>query len=157
MAGADRSSPLIFTTISSPWRGSLAQLLVLTPAGPTESGDDEDHRAAGVDVFVENTGQVRLIELAYKLTAPQGARFWWVCPHDQTSQFIPSLALRQSPDGLRRRHNAATSDIPATCVFTKRQTSIGRQITHRFPLDDINKRWTLCAAETRADVLSRLR
>ena len=46
----------------------------------------------GVDVFVENTGIVRLIETAYELTAPKGARSSWACR--DTTRTLRSIPCR---------------------------------------------------------------
>ena len=61
----------------------------------------------GVDVFVENTGNVRLIETAYELTASRGRTILVGVPrHDQNIN-IHSLPLHHGKvlDRLRRRRH----------------------------------------------------
>jgi S-(hydroxymethyl)glutathione dehydrogenase/alcohol dehydrogenase len=97
---------------------------------------------AGVDVFVENTGQVRLIELAYKLTAAQGRTILVGVPmHDQdiTIHSLP-LHFGKTLTGCEGGHTYPTSDIPRYLrLYQNGKLRLDGQITHRFPLDDINK------------------
>ena len=96
---------------------------------------------AGVDVFVENTGQVRLIELAYKLTAPQGRTILVGVPRHDQDITIHSLPLHFGKvlTGCEGGHTYPTSDIPRYLrLYQKGKLQLAGQITHRFPLDDIN-------------------
>jgi S-(hydroxymethyl)glutathione dehydrogenase/alcohol dehydrogenase len=97
---------------------------------------------AGVDVFVENTGQVRMIELAYKLTAPQGRAILVGVPRHDQDITIHSLPLHFGKvlAGCEGGHTYPTSDIPRYLrLYQKGKLDLAGQITHRFPLDEINK------------------
>ena len=97
---------------------------------------------AGVDVFVENTGQVRLIELAYKLTAPQGRTILVGVPRHDQDITIHSLPLHFGKvlTGCEGGHTYPTTDIPRYLrLYQKGKLQLDGQITHRFPLDEINK------------------
>jgi S-(hydroxymethyl)glutathione dehydrogenase/alcohol dehydrogenase len=96
---------------------------------------------AGVDVFIENTGQVRLIELAYKLTAPQGRTILVGVPRHDQDITIHSLPLHFGKvlTGCEGGHTNPTSDIPRYLrLYQRGKLELAAQITHRFPLDDIN-------------------
>jgi S-(hydroxymethyl)glutathione dehydrogenase/alcohol dehydrogenase len=97
---------------------------------------------AGVDVFVENTGQVRLIELAFKLTAPQGRTILVGVPRHDQDITIHSLPLHFGKvlTGCEGGHTYPTIDIPRYLrLYQKGKLQLDGQITHRFPLDEINK------------------
>ena len=97
---------------------------------------------AGVDVFVENTGQVRLIELAYKLTAKQGRTILVGVPRHDQDITIHSLPLHFGKvlTGCEGGHTYPTDDIPRYLrLFQNGKLQLAGQITHRFPLDEINK------------------
>ena len=71
----------------------------------------------GVDVFVENTGNVRLIEAAYELTAAQGADDpgGRAAARPEHHHPFAAPAPRQGPDRLRRRATPTRPSIsPAT-------------------------------------------
>jgi len=94
-----------------------------------------------VDVFVENTGQVRLIELAYKLTAPQGRTILVGVPRHDQDITIHSLPLHFGKvlTGCEGGHTHPTTDIPRYLrLYQRGKLQLDGQITHRFPLDDIN-------------------
>ena len=95
----------------------------------------------GVDVFVENTGQVRLIEQAYKLTAPRGRTILVGVPRHDQDITIHSLPLHFGKvlTGCEGGQTYPTSDIPRYLrLYQKGKLQLAGQITHRFPLDDIN-------------------
>jgi len=95
----------------------------------------------GVDVFVENTGQVRLIELAYKLTAPQGRTILVGVPRHDQDITIHSLPLHFGKvlTGCEGGHTYPTTDIPRYLrLYQKGKLRLDGQITHRFPLDKVN-------------------
>jgi S-(hydroxymethyl)glutathione dehydrogenase / alcohol dehydrogenase len=96
---------------------------------------------AGVDVFVENTGQVRLIELAYKLTAKQGRTILVGVPRHDQDITIHSLPLHFGKvlTGCEGGRTEPATDIPRYMnLYQKGKLKLDRQITHRFPLDEIN-------------------
>ncbi len=97
--------------------------------------------AAGVDVFVENTGQVRLIELAYKLTARQGRTILVGVPRHDQDITIHSLPLHFGKilTGCEGGHTDPPTDIPRYLrLYQQGKLELGSQITHRFPLEEIN-------------------
>jgi len=93
------------------------------------------------DVFIETTGNVKLIELAYKLTAAQGRTILVGVPkHDQdiTIHSLPlhfGLVLK----GCEGGQSNPTLDIPRYLnLFEAGKLKLKELITHRFPLEKIN-------------------
>jgi S-(hydroxymethyl)glutathione dehydrogenase/alcohol dehydrogenase len=96
---------------------------------------------AGVDVFVENTGNARLIETAYKLTAAQGRTILVGVPRHDQDITIHSLPLHFGKiiTGCEGGHTYPTSDIPRYLrLFQSGKLQLAGQITHRFPLNEVN-------------------
>ena len=97
--------------------------------------------AKGVDVFVENTGLVRLIEQAYELTASAGRTILVGVPRHDQDITIHSLPLHFGKvlTGCEGGHSYPTTDIPRYMnLYQKGKLKLDEQITHRFPLDQIN-------------------
>ena len=95
----------------------------------------------GVDVFVENTGQVRLIELAYKLTAKQGRTILVGVPRHDEDITIHSLPLHFGKvfTGCEGGQTDPTTDIPRYLgLYQRGKLKLDEQITHRFRFDEIN-------------------
>jgi S-(hydroxymethyl)glutathione dehydrogenase / alcohol dehydrogenase len=97
----------------------------------------------GVDVFVENTGQVRLIEQAYGLTAKAGRTILVGVPRHDQDITIHSLPLHFGKvlAGCEGGHTNPTTDIPRYMrLYQTGKLKLDEQITHRFArLEDINK------------------
>lgn len=97
----------------------------------------------GVDVAVENTGQVRVIELAYELTAPAGRTVLVGVPRYDQDITIHSLPLHFGKVliGSEGGHTNPTLDIPRYLnLHRKGKLKLDRLITHRFSgLDRINE------------------
>lgn len=96
----------------------------------------------GVDVFVENTGLVRLIEQAYELTSNQGRTILVGVPRHDQDITIHSLPLHFGKvlTGCEGGHTYPTTDIPRYLrLFQSGKLQLKEQITHRFRFDDINK------------------
>jgi S-(hydroxymethyl)glutathione dehydrogenase/alcohol dehydrogenase len=95
----------------------------------------------GVDVFVENTGVVRLIETAYELTAPKGRTVLVGVPrHDQNIN-IHSLPLHHGKvlTGCEGGDTDPAVDIPRYVrLFQAGKLKLDTLITHRYPLSEIN-------------------
>jgi len=97
---------------------------------------------SGVDVFVENTGQVRLIEKAYKLTAKQGSTILVGVPRHDQDITIHSLPLHfgKRLTGCEGGQTEPAVDIPRYLrLFTEGKLSLAPQITHRYPLEEVNR------------------
>jgi S-(hydroxymethyl)glutathione dehydrogenase/alcohol dehydrogenase len=95
----------------------------------------------GVDVFVENTGLVRLIEQAYALTAPQGRTILVGVPRHDEDITIHSLPLHFGKvlTGCEGGDTNPTVDIPRyLSLYQKGRLKLDRLITHRYPLAEIN-------------------
>lgn len=97
--------------------------------------------ATGVDVFIENTGLVRLIEQAYELTAKTGRTILvGVPPHDQdiTIHSLP-LHFGKVLTGCEGGHTNPTTDIPRYLhLYRDGKLRLDGLVTHRYPFDDIN-------------------
>jgi S-(hydroxymethyl)glutathione dehydrogenase/alcohol dehydrogenase len=98
--------------------------------------------APGVDVAIENTGNVRLIEMAYELTAPQGRTILVGVPRYDEDITIHSLPLHFGKVliGCEGGQSNPPVDIPRYLrLYEGGKLDLGRLITHRFPLEQINE------------------
>jgi S-(hydroxymethyl)glutathione dehydrogenase/alcohol dehydrogenase len=95
----------------------------------------------GVDVAVENTGNVKLIELAYELTAPQGRTILVGVPRHDEDITIHSLPLHFGKvlTGCEGGQSNPAVDIPRYLrLYQRGKLRLDPLITHRFPLEKIN-------------------
>jgi S-(hydroxymethyl)glutathione dehydrogenase/alcohol dehydrogenase len=96
---------------------------------------------AGVDVFVENTGLVRLIEQAYELTAATGKTILVGVPKHDEDITIHSLPLHFGKVLIGCEGGGADPavDIPRYLrLYQRGKLDLDRLITHRLPFSDIN-------------------
>jgi S-(hydroxymethyl)glutathione dehydrogenase/alcohol dehydrogenase len=99
-------------------------------------------RTRGVDVAVENTGNVRLIETAYELTASQGRTILVGVPRHNEDITIHSLPLHFGKVliGCEGGQSNPTVDIPRYLrLYQHGKLKLDQLITHRFPLARINE------------------
>jgi len=97
--------------------------------------------SAGVDAFVENTGLVRLIELAYDLTAKTGRTILVGVPRHDQDITIHSLPLHFGKvlTGCEGGDSDPAVDIPRYIrLYQNGKLNLDRVITHRTRFDDIN-------------------
>jgi S-(hydroxymethyl)glutathione dehydrogenase/alcohol dehydrogenase len=97
--------------------------------------------SAGVDVFVENTGLVRLIEQAYELTANTGKTVLVGVPKHDEDITIHSLPLHFGKvlTGCEGGSTDPTVDIPRYIrLYQRGKLDLDRLITHSFPFEQIN-------------------
>ena len=97
---------------------------------------------AGVDVFVENTGLVRLIEQAYELTANSGRTILVGVPKHDEDITIHSLPLHFGKvlTGCEGGSTDPAVDIPRYIkLYQRGKLQLDRLITHRMPFPDINR------------------
>jgi S-(hydroxymethyl)glutathione dehydrogenase/alcohol dehydrogenase len=95
----------------------------------------------GVDVFVENTGQVRLIEQAYALTSSIGRTILVGVPRHDQDITIHSLPLHHGKvlTGCEGGDTDPTVDIPRYLkLYQHDKLHLDRLITHRYSLAEIN-------------------
>lgn len=103
----------------------------------------------GVDVFVDNTGQVRLIEQAYDATAKKGRTILVGVPRHDQDITIHSLPLHFGKvlTGCEGGETDPTVDIPRYLRLYKRgKLDLDRVITHRMPFERINEALDLIRA-----------
>lgn len=96
----------------------------------------------GVDVFVENTGLVGLIEAAYELTASAGRTILVGVPRHDQDITIHSLPLHFGKvlTGCEGGHTYPTTDIPRYLrLYRTGKLQLDGLITHRFPFERINE------------------
>lgn len=96
---------------------------------------------AGVDVFVENTGLVRLIETAYALTASTGKTILVGVPRYDEDITIHSLPLHFGKvlTGCEGGMTDPSVDIPRYLrLYERGKLKLDRLITHRMAFADIN-------------------
>jgi S-(hydroxymethyl)glutathione dehydrogenase/alcohol dehydrogenase len=97
--------------------------------------------AAGADVVIETTGSVKLIELAYKVTAPQGRTILVGVPRYDEDITIHSLPLHFGKvlTGCEGGHTNPTVDIPKYLrLYRDGKLRVDGLITHRMPFAEIN-------------------
>ncbi len=97
--------------------------------------------AAGVDVFVENTGLVRLIEQSFELTAKAGRTILVGVPRHDQDITIHSLPLHFGKvlTGCEGGNSDPAGDIPRYLALYRRgKLELDRLITHRFRFAEIN-------------------
>jgi S-(hydroxymethyl)glutathione dehydrogenase/alcohol dehydrogenase len=97
--------------------------------------------SAGVDVFVENTGLVRLIEQAYRLTANAGKTILVGVPKHDEDITIHSLPLHFGKvlTGCEGGSTDPTVDIPRYIrLYQRGKLQLDSLITHRLPFRQIN-------------------
>jgi S-(hydroxymethyl)glutathione dehydrogenase/alcohol dehydrogenase len=95
----------------------------------------------GVDVFVENTGNVRLIEQAYALTAARGRTICVGVPRHDQDITIHSLPLHHGKvlTGCEGGDTDPAADIPRYLrLYQKGKLNLDAVITHRYPFAEIN-------------------
>ena len=96
---------------------------------------------AGVDVFVENTGLVRLIEQAYELTAASGRTILVGVPKHDEDITIHSLPLHfgKTLTGCEGGSTDPTVDIPRYIkLYQRGKLQLDRLVTHRMTFSEIN-------------------
>jgi S-(hydroxymethyl)glutathione dehydrogenase / alcohol dehydrogenase len=96
---------------------------------------------AGVDVIVENTGNVQLIERAYELTSSKGRVILVGVPKHNQNVNIHTLPLHHGKvlTGCEGGDTDPTVDIPRYLrLFQKGKLNLDKIITHRYPLAEIN-------------------
>jgi S-(hydroxymethyl)glutathione dehydrogenase/alcohol dehydrogenase len=98
--------------------------------------------ATGVDVFVENTGLVRLIEQVYELTAKTGRAILVGVPRHDQDITIHSLPLHFGKvlTGCEGGHTDPTVDIPRyLSLYRNGKLKLDGLVTHRFDFDRTNE------------------
>jgi S-(hydroxymethyl)glutathione dehydrogenase/alcohol dehydrogenase len=98
--------------------------------------------SSGVDVFIENTGVVRLIEKAYELTAKTGRTILVGVPRHDQDVTIHSLPLHFGKvlTGCEGGHTNPATDIPRYLrLHRSGKLDLAGVITHRFPFERINE------------------
>jgi S-(hydroxymethyl)glutathione dehydrogenase/alcohol dehydrogenase len=97
--------------------------------------------ASGVDVFVENTGLVRLIETAYELTGKVGKTILVGVPRHDQDITIHSLPLHFGKVliGCEGGNADPAVDIPRYLrLYQRGKLDLDRLITHRLQFSEIN-------------------
>src|SRR5690242_1081972 len=96
---------------------------------------------AGVDVFVENTGRVKLIEAAYELTGNTGRTICVGVPKHTENVNIHTMPLHHGKvlTGCEGGDTDPTVDIPRYLkLYEAGKLNLDRVITHRMPFVEIN-------------------
>lgn len=95
----------------------------------------------GVDVFIDNTGQVEIIEMGYSITKPQGRVTLVGVPSKGKNINIYSLPLHFGKElqGSQGGESIPNLDIPRyQKLFYAHRIKLRELITERLPLEDIN-------------------
>lgn len=124
----------------------LARRLGATHTINSKKGDPKEEilRIAGkrgVDVAIDNTGNTKVIELAYEITSSTGRTILVGVPKKNDKISIYSLPLHFDKI-LKGSHGGGTEpseDIPRYLnLYKKGRLNLKDTISHRFSLDDIN-------------------
>ena len=98
--------------------------------------------SGGADVVIETTGSVKLIEQAYRMTAPQGRTILVGVPKYDADITIHSLPLHFGKvlTGCEGGHTNPTVDIPKYLrLYRDGKLRIDGLVTHRMSFGDINE------------------
>jgi S-(hydroxymethyl)glutathione dehydrogenase / alcohol dehydrogenase len=98
--------------------------------------------SSGVDVFIENTGIVRLIEQAYELTGTVGRTILVGVPRHDQDITIHSLPLHfgRVLTGCEGGHTNPTTEIPRyLSLYRNGKLKLDGLVTHRFEFDQVNE------------------
>ena len=98
--------------------------------------------SAGVDVFVDNTGQPAIIELGYQVSKPQGRVTLVGVPRSGRNVSIFSLPLHFGKilSGSHGGESIPQIDIPKYHnLYRNERIKLRELITDRYPLEDINQ------------------
>ena len=128
----------------------LAKVVGMPDQQTIKGKPSESVHMGGIDVVVENTGNVDLIEMAYQFTKPRTGRTILVGvprhDHDITIHSLP-LHYGQVLTGSEGGHTNPTIDIPRYLnLYRKGKLELDSVITHRFPLAEINRAFDLMRA-----------
>jgi len=96
----------------------------------------------GVDVAIDNTGNVKVIEQAYEATSPQGRTILVGVPKKGDKVCIYTLPLHFGKvlTGSHGGESDPTVDIPKYIeLYKKGKINLKSMITHTYKLDDINE------------------
>jgi S-(hydroxymethyl)glutathione dehydrogenase / alcohol dehydrogenase len=97
---------------------------------------------AGVDVFIDNTGQPAVIEMGVQITKPQGRVTLVGVPHKGNNVSIYPLPLffGKRLSGSHGGESVPQADIPRYLELYRRgRIKLRELITDRFPLDQVNE------------------
>jgi S-(hydroxymethyl)glutathione dehydrogenase/alcohol dehydrogenase len=97
--------------------------------------------AAGVDVFIDNTGQPAIIEMGYQIAKPQGRVILVGVPRKENNISIYSLPLHFGKvlSGSHGGEAIPQEDIPRyNALFRSGKLKLNELITDHFRLEDIN-------------------
>jgi S-(hydroxymethyl)glutathione dehydrogenase/alcohol dehydrogenase len=98
--------------------------------------------AGGADVFVDNTGQPTIIEMAYQITKPQGRVTLVGVPRKNNNVTLYSLPLHfgKSISGSHGGEAVPQADIPRyQNLYRNGRIKLRELITNHYGLDDINQ------------------
>ena len=94
----------------------------------------------GADVTIETTGDSKVIEKAYELTAPDGKTILVGVPNDKISIYSLPLHFKKILTGSHGGNSIPDIDIPRYIrLINQKKMTLENLITHEFKLTDINK------------------
>ncbi|MFC1767468.1 zinc-binding dehydrogenase [Candidatus Margulisiibacteriota bacterium] len=96
----------------------------------------------GVDVAIDNTGNVKVIELAYEITSSKGRTILVGVPKkgDKVSIYTLPLHFGKILTGSHGGESAPSVDIPKYIdIYKKRKLNLKSMITQTFDLNEINQ------------------
>lgn len=95
----------------------------------------------GLDIFIDNTGQPKIIELGYQITKPQGRVVLVGVPRKGNEIQIYSLPLhfKKNLIGSHGGESAPQDDIPRYHnMYLAKRISLDQLITEKYQIQDIN-------------------
>jgi S-(hydroxymethyl)glutathione dehydrogenase/alcohol dehydrogenase len=94
----------------------------------------------GADVTIETTGNPKVIEKAYELTASDGKTILVGVPNDKISIYSLPLHFKKILTGSHGGDSVPDIDIPRYIrLLNQKKMTLENLITHEFKLTDINK------------------
>ena len=95
----------------------------------------------GLDIFIDNTGQPKIIELGYQITKPQGRVVLVGVPRKDNGIQIYSLPLhfKKELTGSHGGESVPQDDIPRYYnMYLAKRISLDQLITEKYPIQNIN-------------------
>ncbi len=111
----------------------------------------------GADITIDTTGNAKVIEQAYELTAPDGKTILVGVPNNKISIYSLPLHFKKILTGSHGGNSIPDIDIPRYIrLINQRKMTLENLITHEFKLTDINKAIDLLRSGTAGRIIVKM-
>ena len=111
----------------------------------------------GADIVIETTGNARVIEQAYKLTAKDGKTILVGVPNANISIYSLPLHFKKILKGSHGGNSIPNIDIPRYIrLLNRKKFNLDKLITHEFNLSEINKAIDLFCSGSAGRIILKL-